>query len=106
MRHVIFQFKENADDGERKRVLDWLASTANSNIRSLFEELDDPELARILIADIDDGLRDEVLDRLNADSAVVYAEEDPERKLIERPAKRLTAATRDNVCRRNRPGPL
>jgi hypothetical protein len=84
MRQVIFQFAEDTEAADEERIIEWLNDRAVNNVRRLFDTLDDPELSRIVIADIEDEERgEEVLEWLNADSAIAYAEEEPKRKLAE-----------------------
>lgn len=105
MKQVIFQLTEDTGDADKKRVIEWLSSRAVHNVRALFDDLDDPELSRILIADIEDeGSGDEILDWLNANSAVTYAEEEPQRKLMHQPASKLAVPLRGTSPDRNKPG--
>lgn len=107
MKQVIFQLTEDTGDADKERVIEWLSSRAVRNVRALFDNLDDPELSRILIADIgDEGLGDEILDWLNANSAVAYAEEEPQRKLMQQPTGTLAAPLRGTSPHRNKPGPV
>lgn len=70
---IQLKFREDADEGERRRVLDGL-----DGAEALFPDEHDPELATLYVAELGD---DRALDALQRDRAVEFAEPEAERKL-------------------------
>jgi hypothetical protein len=70
---IQLKFREDADEGERRRVLDGL-----EDAEALFPDEDDPELAALYVAELAD---DEALGDLQRDRAVEFAEPEAERRL-------------------------
>jgi hypothetical protein len=70
---IQLKFREDADEGERRRVLDGLDSA-----EALFPDDHDPELATLYVAELAD---EQALGALQRDRAVEFAEPEAERKL-------------------------
>ncbi len=77
---IQFKFHEQADDEQRRRVLDRLDRDADQ-VERLFPADDDPELATQYVADLKDESAAKALELLKGSKAVQFAEPQADRRL-------------------------
>ena len=78
-----FKFKERTAEAARKRVIDTLGKSGARNVRRLFPDESDEELATLYVMDCqDEPAAQRLLNLLHTSKAVEFAEEEVRRKLV------------------------
>jgi hypothetical protein len=73
---IQFKFREDAEESERRRILDGVEGAER-----LFPDEEDPELTTLYVADLPDDRAAEALVDLQRSKAVEFAEPEAERRL-------------------------
>ena len=83
MMKLQFKFRETTAQADRIKVFNNLDKHGAINVRPLFPDADDAELAALYVVDYKDELAgQQLLKLLNASTAVEFAEREARRKLI------------------------